>query len=191
MPALLVALALTLHAQRLGRRVRRRRRCCSCCKDFRLLALLPVASRPSFLALAPARSDRRASTRSFDLQRSDQPRSRGDARRPARASSSDHPLTGVGPEHGRARLPAVSRRRRRSTRSTRTCTTCRCRLPPSAGCRRSASGSGSSSRWSRDCAASSARRAHEFLRRRRGARARSRDARRRACSNTTSATPSS
>ena len=83
-----------LHAQRLGRRLRRRPRCCFSLKDFRLLALLPIVA-ALFFALAPA-DDHRAVHVDLQPERPDQPRSGRDAAR------------------GRAHGPRASARRRRT-----------------------------------------------------------------------------
>ena len=56
MPALVVAVALTLTRSAVGRRLRRGRRCCSLIKDFRLLAMLPIVG--AILLPRPARRSR-------------------------------------------------------------------------------------------------------------------------------------
>ena len=47
-----------LHAQRLGRRLRRGRRCCFALKDFRLFAILPIVA-AIFIAVAPGQIAKR------------------------------------------------------------------------------------------------------------------------------------
>ena len=126
-----------LHAQRLGRRLRRGRACCSSLKDFRLLAILPIVA-AIIVRLAPARRSRSASISMFDVK---DPTSRD---RVAMLREGAHMIAPSAdrrrPEHGRSGSTRSTATRRPSSRSTRTCTTCRCRLPPSAACRRSASG---------------------------------------------------
>ena len=65
----------------------------------------------------------------------------------ARIVASD-PLTGVGPNMVPRVYADLSAGLRDQPEPTRTCTTCRCRLRPSAVCRRWPSGRGSSWRWS-------------------------------------------
>ena len=183
--------ALSLRAQRVGRRVLRRR---AAADDARLPADRGAAGRRR--AVLRRRADAgscSASTRSSTCTISADPRSVcDDARRRA-----DHPRPSDDrrrPEHDRARLPAVPRAGRRAAERRRTCTTCRCRSPPNAACRRSAL-------WLWFVVAVVVGAVALFRQRaaRRpaalpvGHRAgqRRRDARRRACSSTTSATPSS
>ena len=132
MPALLIALAFTFtRSAWIG----------ACCgvgllfvlRDFRLLALLPVAL-GLFMALAPPNLSARIYS-TFSLT------DPSNADRVAMMKSGvriikDHPLTGVGPDMIIGGLSGVSRCDGRQCHRTRTCTTCRCRLPRSAACRR-------------------------------------------------------
>ena len=191
MPALVVAARADARTQRVDRRLRRRRRCCWSLKDFRLTGAAARHRRASCSRSRPERSTKRGDV---DLRRagSEQPAIASRCSRSARGSIKDRPLTGVGPNM----VPRVYRRYRPTTpinaRSIRTCTTCRCRLRPSAACRRSRSGS-----WFVDRALAVAlvpALPHSSRTRCRAAAALAavaRDARRRDSSDTTSATPSS
>ena len=154
-------------------------------KDLRLLAAAPVLA-ALFFTLAPASlTDRAVSV--FDLQDPTN-RDRFAMGRAGLRMVRDHPLTGVGPDMVQRLYPRY--RDEAAVNATNPiCTTCRCRSRPSAGCRRSAPGSGS---W-RPRPAIWPRGSGSRRRARRPAPAWPRwpACWPRGCSNTTSATPSS
>ena len=128
-------------------------------RDLRFVALLPVVA-ALFMAFGPTQlTDRLYSSFRLDKLRHD---SADDAGRRAvepgpavhaEIRAADHqgpPADGSRPRRGAGGLPAIPASPAPSTSSTRTCTTCRCRSRPSAGCRRSRSGCGSSSCSLRD-----------------------------------------
>ena len=157
-------------------------------KDFRLLAVLPIVG----AICSPSRRHRITQRAHVDVrpERSDQR-----AIACAMMHEGEHMIATIRSSasartwsqrlYAQYRDPGGGR-----SRSIRTCTTCRCRSPPSAACRRSRSGSRSSSSLARDLCRSVP---DEPIARAGGRRRWRRSSRCSppACSSTTSATPSS
>ena len=132
MPALLVALGLTFTRSAWVGVVRRHGGAAGAA------GLPPLAAVPLVARARRGRWRRQLTDRMYSIFDLKDPtnRDRVAMLKSGAAMVEDHPLTGVGPDHGQGASTSSTACRSRCSRSTCTCTTCRCRSPPSAACRR-------------------------------------------------------